>query len=96
MSNPWVNHIKQFAQDKGITYACALTNPDCKASYVKISDKMKNNVATIASHLAKKVQDEDESRLPYLRLQFNKTSKNVKEYFKEHFKSEYKQLFPKN
>ena len=33
--NPWVEHIKQFSKQKGIPYGCAVSDPACKASYVK-------------------------------------------------------------
>lgn len=35
MANAWVEHIKRFARDKGMTYGCALSDPECKATYKK-------------------------------------------------------------
>jgi len=29
----WIQHIKDFAREKGITYGCALSDPACSASY---------------------------------------------------------------
>ena len=29
----WIEHIKDFAKRNGITYGCALSNPDCSAEY---------------------------------------------------------------
>ena len=36
----WVNHIREFAKSKGITYGCALSDPECSISYQakKLSD----------------------------------------------------------
>ena len=33
MVNAWVAHIKAFAAKHKIAYGCALSNPDCRASY---------------------------------------------------------------
>jgi len=33
MSNPWVEHIKEFAKKTGKSYGCALSDPACKSSY---------------------------------------------------------------
>lgn len=38
MTNKWVEHIKTFAKSHNIAYGCALSNPECLASY-----KAKNN-----------------------------------------------------
>ena len=38
-SNPWIQHVKDFAEDKGITYWEALKSPECKASYKSQSGK---------------------------------------------------------
>jgi hypothetical protein len=35
MANAWVEHIKRFAREKGMTYGCALSDPECKATYKK-------------------------------------------------------------
>lgn len=31
----WINHVKEFAKNKGISYSCALSDPNCSASYKK-------------------------------------------------------------
>jgi len=33
MVNAWVDHIRAFAKKNKIAYGCALSNPDCRASY---------------------------------------------------------------
>jgi hypothetical protein len=33
--NPWINHVKRMAQEKGMSYRDALKHPDTKASYQK-------------------------------------------------------------
>ena len=33
--NPWVTHVKAFASQNGISYACALSMPECREKYHK-------------------------------------------------------------
>jgi hypothetical protein len=35
MANAWVEHIRKYAKDNNMTYACALTDANCKGSYKK-------------------------------------------------------------
>ena len=35
MVNAWVEHVRNFAKKNGISYGCAVSNADCKASYHK-------------------------------------------------------------
>ena len=35
--NRWVQHVKDFANRTGKTYGCAVSDPECKASYVKVA-----------------------------------------------------------
>jgi hypothetical protein len=32
-TNKWVNFVKQFSKDNNLSYACALSTPECKDSY---------------------------------------------------------------
>ena len=50
MVSAWVEHIKNFARRKNMTYGCALSDPDCKAEYhakrpPKLNKKEKKEVA---------------------------------------------------
>jgi hypothetical protein len=45
MVNSWIEHVKKFAKKNGLSYACAISNPDCKNSYKpKPKDKDKKKV----------------------------------------------------
>jgi hypothetical protein len=33
MPSKWIEHVKEYAKSKGITYRDALKNPECKSSY---------------------------------------------------------------
>jgi hypothetical protein len=35
MTNGWVEHIKKYARENNLSYACALTKPECSQSYIK-------------------------------------------------------------
>jgi len=35
MSSPWVKHVRNYAEKHNLSYMCAQTTPDCKASYIK-------------------------------------------------------------
>jgi len=45
-SNPWIDHIKNFAKEKGLTYNKAMLDPDLKKSYVKVVSA--KNIQTVA------------------------------------------------
>jgi len=46
MPNKWVEHIKEFAKLHNMSYGCALSDPDCKASYKNPSLKGKQQFYT--------------------------------------------------
>lgn len=35
MVNAWVQHVRSYAQTRGLTYAAALSDPDVRSGYVK-------------------------------------------------------------
>ena len=41
MVNKWVEHVRQFAKENGLSYACALSTAECKASYNKVQKVQK-------------------------------------------------------
>ena len=40
MTNKWIEHIRAFAKSHNVPYGCALSNPECLASY-KAKNKIK-------------------------------------------------------
>ena len=36
MVNAWIEFVKQYAYDNEISYACALTSPECKQAYSQV------------------------------------------------------------
>ena len=39
MPNAWITHVKKYAEEHNLSYGCAITTPECKASYVKAPRK---------------------------------------------------------
>ena len=39
MPNAWIEHIFDYADKKNITFGCALSNPNCFATYRKKKSK---------------------------------------------------------
>ena len=37
--NRWITHVKEFSKRTGKSYGCAISDPECKASYVKAPTK---------------------------------------------------------
>ena len=46
MSNAWIEHVKKYAKDNNLSYACALSTPDCKNTYNKPSTSKKKTCKT--------------------------------------------------
>ena len=36
MVNAWIEFVKKYASENGLSYACALSTPACKASYQQV------------------------------------------------------------
>ena len=64
-SNPWIEHVRKYARDNGISYSCAVT--EAKASYNKAPAKPRAAKAPAAEkpmtkHYRKKVTPEQRER----------------------------------
>ena len=38
MPNAWITHVRKFAEEHNLTYACALSTPECKETYKPIAN----------------------------------------------------------
>ena len=73
--SPWINHIKNYAAQHGLSYACALSNPDCSASYKK-SKTNNQSTSTNNEGLISSIEEKAKQR----RLQaMSKNSKHEQE-----------------
>jgi len=41
MPNKWVEHVKRYSKNNNLSYGCAVSDPNCKASYKFNKDKDK-------------------------------------------------------
>ena len=57
MPSDWINHIKKFASENNLSYACALSNPKCSETYKQKKQNNDNN--------EKKRRDENEAKYLY-------------------------------
>lgn len=54
MSNSWILHIKQYSKQHNLSYACALSNPDCRTTY-----KTKKSSVMSKKEIINKLQSEN-------------------------------------
>jgi len=105
MTNPWVQHVKQFAKENNKAYVCSISDPACTASYtkvVKISKKQKRDERNKYYYdqfkydmidRIKKIKEDSEK--PIIRMKFNMLNKNIKEDIKQNYRKYYDKLFNK-
>jgi hypothetical protein len=55
--NPWVAHVKLFAERNGISYSCALTDPRCKSTYKSGASVEPPPPKMTAKQLARKIKN---------------------------------------
>ena len=102
MTNKWIEHVKKYAKDNYLSYACALTNKDMAQSYVKIEKKTKKQKMEekdeqmhifIAKSLKNRIKNMNDDEKPSIQMKFNSTNKKVKEIFQSEYPKYYKKLF---
>ena len=89
-SNPWVEHVKQYAKENNITCACAI--PEAKKTYIKVDKNAKKKEmmevlkkkwrSDINKNFTTVLRANPES-LPSLRLKFKTRNKGYKEYMQQ-------------
>lgn len=72
MANPWITHVKEFAQKHSLNYREALRHPDIKKDYVKKIDGGKLNIGKMINKSIKKTNKD-----------FNKSIKKTGSAFKD-------------
>ena len=89
MVNKWIEHVKKYAKDNNVTYACAIS--EAKKTYVKIDKKAeeekkaKSNRSLIVKKLVndiKNAKDKDEATEKAKR-KYKDFSKGLKDYIKD-------------
>ena len=105
MTNPWVQHVQQFAKENNKAYGCAISDPACTASYtkvVKISKKQKRDERNkyyydqFKYDMIDRIKNiKEDSEKPIIRMKFNMLNKNIKEDIKQNYRKYYDKLFNK-
>jgi hypothetical protein len=64
MVNAWALHVKQFAKDNQLSYGCALSMPECSASY----KQSKGQAPKIDPKVAPKIDPKDKAHSDLIRI----------------------------
>ena len=74
MTNSWIEHIRKYAKDNNLSYACALSTPQCKNTYNKQpSSKSKKKTDCKICNMNKEPQNPKKIKPKYV-LEFDKKS----------------------
>ena len=85
MPNAWVIHVKKFASENNKSYGCAISDPECKASYVRpIKEKKKTKKQL-------KEEAEQEEKRKYYEEENKKVKQKQKQQETEELVSYYQQ-----
>jgi len=89
-SNPWVEHVKKYAKENNMTYACAI--PEAKKTYIKVDknakkkemmEVLKNKWRSDINKNFTTVLRANPESLPSLRLKFKTRNKGYREYMQQ-------------
>lgn len=89
MVNKWIEHVKKYAKDNNVTYACAIS--EAKKTYVKVDkelEKKKRSEVNKKLKLKSLLKDykeakDQEKELEVIRIKYSDFPKAMKDYFKE-------------
>ena len=71
-SNPWIDHVRQFAKDNGINYFQALKDPKCKTTYRKVKGD-----GIGSSRISPEAEEEEEQRARFENNNFYRDLQSV-------------------
>jgi len=93
MPNAWVEHVRKYAKDNGLSYGCAMSTPACKESYRKPNANYTKDLAKIEKLLReKKLQDAREAFNKVLPLIRNMAEGDLKKQHTETATALYKSI----
>jgi hypothetical protein len=90
MTNKWVEHVKAYAVKNNISYSCAMSMPDCKASYNKKAEspeKIKKDITATLFGLNAKLRKlktkydnpKNEAERPTIKKEYDETKSKINE-----------------
>ena len=100
MTNPWIEHVRKYAKDNDITYMCAISKaketyvkPDKKAEEQKKTDEMNETIMKrLKKDYLKAKEADDETKIKFVKSNFNKKNKEFQQYVKSNNEKLYKLL----
>lgn len=104
MPNMWIEHVKKFAKENGLSYGCAMSKPNLKDGYVpsvKMTSKEKKQKKvddmnkTIVSSLLKRIKNMTSEDRPLVLMKYNAASQPIRDTIKEQYPKYYNKLFNK-
>ena len=104
MSNKWIEHVKKFAKDNGVSYGCAMSNPRLKDGYVpsvKMTSKEKKQIKVdamnkvVMSSLLKRIKNMTSEDRPLVLMKFNAAAQSIRDNIKEQYPKYFNKLFNK-
>ena len=98
MPNRWIEHVRQYAKDNNVSYACALSDKNVSKNYTKSEKKTKTQkedqmINFIANGLKNKIKHMQDDDKPVLKMKFNATNSRVQELFRNKYSKYYNKLF---
>ena len=54
MANSWIEHVRKYASEHNLSYACALSSPECKQAYAQVPNfgPQLNRIAALVRNTA--------------------------------------------
>ena len=104
MGNKWIDHVRKYAKEHNLTYACALSQPDIKNNYEKVikkslkeknDEKKKIIEMQLIKVLKNKIKNMSDNDKPLIRMKYYSYSKGIKEGLKEKYPNYYEKLMSK-
>ena len=102
MTNPWIKHVKAFAQENNKSYGCSISDPACKNSYEKVVKKSKKeireqqwiiNQSQARNQLLNRIKSMTDDDKPILKMKFNSLNETIRNYIKQNYNKYYNKLF---
>ena len=103
-NNKWINHVKKYANENNLTYACALSNPNVKTNYEKVikkgrkqqvKEKLEIMKVQNIEFLKNKIKNMSDDDIPIIRIKFNSYNKEIRDGVKVKYPNYYEKLFSK-
>ena len=103
-NNKWIDHVKNYADENNLSYACALSQPNVKTNYEKVIKKTRKQQVKEKLEIMKyqnieflknKIKNMSDDDIPIIRMKFNSYNKEIRDGLKEKYPIYYEKLMSK-